>query len=537
MMVNWIPGGSHGLVWEQGLALVSGELTITAAVELWQRCATGVTMGGFLETLAKLSGASLLELPPFALVLDSGQITNVAVRGEMLVNLESTEGAEQISGAKVSTWVERQLVGVTSVQLTSPDAEPGDARPITVGLVPAGILAWGKTAHSYAEPKVTEQSIVENIPTPVENIPTPPESDETPDELVVEIDVAGVPGYVVEVDDEPAVDGILDPIPSKPATDIGVADEAENEVEDNEATSERRLPENLADNIASDPEEAVELATEEPAGEAGGVQGDMPETLVEPTPKPASHAVTLIPGVPANTPPPPPPPAPTAPKPEQQPNEYEMLWGATRMVSVDEAGLDHVDPEAVAAAEQPVFTLSDVDDHDSMTVLDLPDEPKLLDSEVPQPPLAGESVVAVICPLEHPNPTHRSQCRVCGAPLSQNSCRIERPSLGWLQAPDGEVIELSQPVVVGRDPRADRIRGTDIPRLLVLPHGHISSNHLAIRLEGWNVMAVDLNSTNGTMLRRPNQPPVRLPTQPTLLASDDVLDLGHGLIIRFKDLP
>ncbi|MCF6378470.1 FHA domain-containing protein [Nocardioides KLBMP 9356] len=76
-----------------------------------------------------------------------------------------------------------------------------------------------------------------------------------------------------------------------------------------------------------------------------------------------------------------------------------------------------------------------------------------------------------------------------------------------------------------------------MPRLLPLPHSHVSGTHLEIRLEGWSVMVADLGSTNGTFLQRPGQPTVRVSETPQLLHSDDVVQLGHGVDLRFEALP
>lgn len=115
--------------------------------------------------------------------------------------------------------------------------------------------------------------------------------------------------------------------------------------------------------------------------------------------------------------------------------------------------------------------------------------------------------------------------------------RVPRPSLGRVIVGEGEKIELVAPLVVGRAPRANRFRGTEPPRLLRLAHPHISSSHLALRIEDWNVLVVDLGSTNGSFLRRNGQPPVRLSERPQPLVPGDVVDLGHGVHLRFEELP
>ena len=53
--VFWQQGEAHGLVWDQGLALVSDEIGVDAATSLWNRCRDGLTMSQFLEALAQTS--------------------------------------------------------------------------------------------------------------------------------------------------------------------------------------------------------------------------------------------------------------------------------------------------------------------------------------------------------------------------------------------------------------------------------------------------------------------------------------------------
>ena len=57
--VFWQQGEAHGLVWDQGLALVSDEIGVDAAASLWNRCRDGLTMGQFLEALALSFDAAL----------------------------------------------------------------------------------------------------------------------------------------------------------------------------------------------------------------------------------------------------------------------------------------------------------------------------------------------------------------------------------------------------------------------------------------------------------------------------------------------
>jgi pSer/pThr/pTyr-binding forkhead associated (FHA) protein len=79
-----------------------------------------------------------------------------------------------------------------------------------------------------------------------------------------------------------------------------------------------------------------------------------------------------------------------------------------------------------------------------------------------------------------------------------------------------------------------------VPHLVTVPSPQqdISRSHVEIQIEGSHVIARDLDTTNGTMLRRPGQPPLRLTVSDSVLAiSGDVLDLGDGITVTFRDIP
>lgn len=79
-----------------------------------------------------------------------------------------------------------------------------------------------------------------------------------------------------------------------------------------------------------------------------------------------------------------------------------------------------------------------------------------------------------------------------------------------------------------------------MPRMLQVrsPSGDISRSHVEVRLDGWHVLLVDLNSTNGTRLLRPGQAPRRLGTgESVMLFAGDTADLGDGVSLGFEDLP
>ncbi len=114
------------------------------------------------------------------------------------------------------------------------------------------------------------------------------------------------------------------------------------------------------------------------------------------------------------------------------------------------------------------------------------------------------------------------------------------PARGRVRLADGRVVELERPVVIGRRPRSTRASGAELPTLIAVdsPEGDISRSHVEIRGEGEHVLVTDLATTNGTVLRRVGQDPVRLhPNEPSMVVSGDVLDLGDGVTVTFEDLP
>jgi hypothetical protein len=167
------------------------------------------------------------------------------------------------------------------------------------------------------------------------------------------------------------------------------------------------------------------------------------------------------------------------------------------------------------------------DDHDGATTM----RPShLTHSTVP-------TVLAVSCPLGHLTPPASPQCRVCHQRVApQESRRVDRPPLGGLRLPTGEVVPLDRGVIVGRKP-APAAGSTDWPHLVHLPsdHSFVSRRHLQIELDGWDVLARDLDSRGGTTIAPPGREPERMrPGDAYVLEPGTVLDLAHVYSIRFE---
>ncbi len=147
------------------------------------------------------------------------------------------------------------------------------------------------------------------------------------------------------------------------------------------------------------------------------------------------------------------------------------------------------------------------------------------------------TVLAVSCPLGHLTPPASPQCRVCHQRVApQEPRRVERPILGGLRLPTGEVVPLDRGVVLGRKP-APADGSTDWPHLVHLPkdHSFVSRQHLEIELEGWDVVARDLDSRGGTTIAPPGREPERMrPRDAYVLEPGTVLDLAQVYAVRFE---
>lgn len=143
----------------------------------------------------------------------------------------------------------------------------------------------------------------------------------------------------------------------------------------------------------------------------------------------------------------------------------------------------------------------------------------------------GPLVLAGRCPNGHLSPPHAPYCRACRAPMppGQDGVEIVRPPLGVLRLSTGDVVTLDRGVLLGRAPEAVG-GGEERPHLvrLVSPENDISRSHAEIVLDGWLVYVRDLNSTNGTVVTLPGQPPTRL-------RANDLQLLEHGALVTLAD--
>jgi hypothetical protein len=151
----------------------------------------------------------------------------------------------------------------------------------------------------------------------------------------------------------------------------------------------------------------------------------------------------------------------------------------------------------------------------------------------------GPSVLARVCGQGHANPPTYPQCASCGLDLSGDAIQVPRPRLGRMRISTGELLDLDQSLIIGRQPSVSRVQGGTMPRLVQVEStgGDISRSHVEVRLEGWHVMLCDLKATNGTVLVREGQAPRRLAqNEMAILLDGDIAELGDGISLRFEEI-
>lgn len=254
-----------------------------------------------------------------------------------------------------------------------------------------------------------------------------------------------------------------------------------------------------------------------------------------PSPQPASPAADMEAPVSAATLLPdqeePPAPAPAS-------HYDDMLTGDTRGGSTDEAAVRNADDANLISAVPGVVK-------QPTTPASAAGKPSIQGPgpRVPfPPPFPAPSTPPGAKPGDHDGQTmsleQLAQLR------KQLGTQFVPPPVGPAKAPPtmhvstGESVSLDRSTVVGRRPQAVRASGT-VPQLVTVPSPaqDVSRSHVEFRMEGSDLVAVDLDTTNGTWLNRPGKDPVRLhPGEPTLVVAGDTFDIGDGVLISFEGL-
>ena len=190
------------------------------------------------------------------------------------------------------------------------------------------------------------------------------------------------------------------------------------------------------------------------------------------------------------------------------------------------------DPQAGAPQQLEAAVVPQLGSPDALVARAL--EPNSEDSPADIDP-QDSAILAVFCANGHVSPPSATSCRVCGGPVgTQGPQFVAYPVLAVLRASDGSSAKLDRPVLIGRAPSTDR-SDNRAPRLMTVPSPNhdISRTHLEVAPDGWQIVATDLNSTNGTILVRPGGVDRQqlAPGEPVPVQVGSVIELGDGVSV------
>lgn len=579
--IRFEPGEAVAIVGPGAICVVLDDPGSDLIAQLRKSILDDSTTESPLEVMVRSGG---LDLPPFGLVVADGSQARVVVRGSVGATIDTVDGPVELTGDRVRTWLEHVAEGVRSVRVIADVDDPrSSGTPFyetTGGVLPVCVVEVGFASVADIDAGVAGtggQDVFQpppflDVPMTPEQAPTLPEAGWEPDRHP-DLDVVEVDG--VEVDAEAEAHFVGEP---EPVVDL-LGDIGEPSVDDAVGLTVYEPEELIGEPSVEDPAGLTRHEPEPgpPPIVAGGppVVVDHGATLIGPfdlldeSDEPVESVDALAsrtgPGpIPTDVPPFHPTDGSDPGGTDTEGDDYDHLFGATQFRTVEQAavrpdedddghqapaggmisgipgdGADVVGDGAAAGSgsEQSWLTAGMEDgDHDGHTV-SLASLRAQLERSAPTPGVSP-SVHAVYCPSGHLNPTHTGTCRACGLPIEdQEHVSVPRPVLGTITFTDGRVVHVSRPLLIGRSPKADGVLSGEPPELVVVPSPlkEISSTHVELRLEGWQVLVVDRQSTNGTVVFAPGRDPQRLrPGEPVPITPGTRVNLADETEFVFE---
>lgn len=466
--------------------------------ELWR---------GTLETrtpdalLSYIADSGIEAMPHFAAFFwDTAGLHGIARGG---VTVADADGAVVLDGSNTATWREERLdVEQTfTVQLE----EPGDdapALPLVVGaaLVSTVTLTTAKE-QLLRFPDSGGTGVLKKVPVlglrprakVASSAPARQRQPEEPTEAPRTLESVSAP--------EPEPD---DAQPSAPAEAEAVDESLDHDTQ--------LMPEGEAQARAAteDPEADTEGAgTDLPADmdvqafDPAQLSAESPSPAPEPLPAAPSHSAFQPPASAPSAPPVSAPSAPVAPIPPAGPRPAPVVV-----------------PGHFGEVESSDGTIFSTD---------------LASTHKPQPEQQAQ-VHAAPCPQGHANPVGARECRLCKGPVDSSRARmVPPPVLAGVHTNQGEFVDLTAALVVGRSPDPAKGPAGAVALKVPSPGNDISRQHVLIEAREWNVVATDMNSTNGTLVRPVGEPEFELRDGRSVqLEIGTILDLGDGISLRIE---
>lgn len=579
--LSYLPGDWLGIIRGGTVVLLPPDTGRSLVEPLWALLGRSPEIHEVLDAVTAASGGSLFRLPWFGVVGLAAPL-RVFLRGEIDLTVRLDGGTTtELSGRDVTTWTERRLPAAEGFEAVLP-AVTGDSAaaatataaaerlPLAEGVVmlrglvctfdggtPGTMQTPAAVAPAAAAPR--DEVLLAAAAADVEAELADEAAADTDTQIEAESGDAGSSAdTVLELPEDLAPEEPQAAVPAAAASEPAASEPAGQDVPgapepaEAEPTSsydhlwEQTVLRTIEDAaVREDPDADGEPATAaaepaaepEPAPEPEPVFAPEPEPAPVPAPAPPAVPGGLIDSVPwatggdraASAPAPVP-----APTPPAQQGPPSLIHAFARPDTA---------PESPASASPAVaHGATDDTDHDGQTIMKsaLPGRGAApLQAPTELAPGTGPMVLARVCPQGHANPPTSAACAYCNQALPGDGVQVRRPRLGRVRLSTGELIDLDQSLIIGRQPSVSRVQGAVMPRLIQVasPGGDISRSHVEVRLEGWHVMLCDLKATNGTVLLREGQAPRRLAQGEMAIVFDgDIAELGDGIQLRFEEL-
>lgn len=194
-----------------------------------------------------------------------------------------------------------------------------------------------------------------------------------------------------------------------------------------------------------------------------------------------------------------------------------------------------VDEEQSEQTSEELFSESPFAERATPAASNGPDAPSGVADEGPGNTLAPArpQLKGVLCDVGHLTAPLETSCRTCGEHLSAEATAAtgNRPALGILTFDDGAVLNIDRPAAIGADVPSGYVIDGEPATIVRLDDGAggVSDIQLEVRLSGWNVEIVDMDSENGTytMLRGERQTRTKLRSgQPVVLQQEMEVQTG-----------
>jgi hypothetical protein len=228
--------------------------------------------------------------------------------------------------------------------------------------------------------------------------------------------------------------------------------------------------------------------------------------------------------------------------------EAGTVPGGGVIVAFGEAARKSIRPQDDAMSDEPptsdqlpVPTDDEPEAEQSFELIDLDEAPT--EQRVPLPTNADEQELAsrvevegIRCSRGHFNHPDARYCASCGIKmvhLTRKPVLGPRPPVGLLVGDDGTTWALDTGYVIGREPQLDEGVRSGTARPLVMGEaGTMSRVHAEIQLDGWDVLVIDLGSTNGTFVRIGEQGWERLaPREARAITPGTEISLGERRMV------